>query len=525
MDYATNDGSAGEPGDYTDVSGTLNFTGNDGESYDITVPIIDDSLIEPTEDFTVLLDNLSTTLIGINGDTATGNILDNDGGGSNGIAFDATSVTVNEGDGTATFTVRLTGNVQGGFTVDYATNDGSAGEPGDYTDVSGTLNFTGNDGESYDITVPIIDDSLIEPTEDFTVLLDNLSTTLIGINGDTATGNILDNDGGGSNGIAFDATSVTVNEGDGTATFTVRLTGNVQGGFTVDYATNDGSAGEPGDYTDVSGTLNFTGNDGESYDITVPIIDDSLIEPTEDFTVLLDNLSTTLIGINGDTATGNILDNDGGGSNGIAFDATSVTVNEGDGTATFTVRLTGNVQGGFTVDYATNDGSAGEPGDYTDVSGTLNFTGNDGESYDITVPIIDDSLIEPTEDFTVLLDNLSTTLIGINGDTATGNILDNDGGGSNGIAFDATSVTVNEGDGTATFTVRLTGNVQGGFTVDYATNDGSAGEPGDYTDVSGTLNFTGNDGESYDITVPIIDDSLIEPTEDFTVLLDNLSTP
>ncbi|UJH69248.1 hypothetical protein L0P89_02745 [Muricauda sp. SCSIO 65647] len=178
--------------------------------------------------------------------------------------------------------------------------------------------------------------------------------------------------------------------------------------------------------------------------------------------MLLDNLSTTLIGINGDTATGNILDNDGGGSNGIAFDATSVTVNEGDGTATFTVRLTGNVQGGFTVDYATNDGSAGEPGDYTDVSGTLNFTGNDGESYDITVPIIDDSLIEPTEDFTVLLDNLSTTLIGINGDTATGNILDNDGGGSNGIAFDATSVTVNEGDGTATFTVRLTGNVQGG---------------------------------------------------------------
>ncbi|WP_409557570.1 Calx-beta domain-containing protein [Allomuricauda sp. SCSIO 65647] len=440
------------------------------------------------------------------------------------MAFDATSVTVNEGDGTATFTVRLTGNVQGGFTVDYATNDGSAGEPGDYTDVSGTLNFTGNDGESYDITVPIIDDSLIEPTEDFTVLLDNLSTTLIGINGDTATGNILDNDGGGSNGIAFDATSVTVNEGDGTATFTVRLTGNVQGGFTVDYATNDGSAGEPGDYTDVSGTLNFTGNDGESYDITVPIIDDSLIEPTEDFTVLLDNLSTTLIGINGDTATGNILDNDGGGSNGIAFDATSVTVNEGDGTATFTVRLTGNVQGGFTVDYATNDGSAGEPGDYTDVSGTLNFTGNDGESYDITVPIIDDSLIEPTEDFTVLLDNLSTTLIGINGDTATGNILDNDNiPGVTGLSFDSTEVTVDEDAGTAIFTVRLTGDVQNGFTVDYTTVDDFAISPDDYTSTSATLTFAGNDGENYDIIVPIIDDVIVENTESYQVVLSNLS--
>ncbi|WP_343488490.1 Calx-beta domain-containing protein, partial [Allomuricauda sp. d1] len=446
----------------------------DNESYDITVPIVDDSLIEPTEDLTVVLSNLSTTLIGINGDTATGNILDNDGGGSNGISFDSDNVTVNEGDGTATFTVRLTGNVQGGFTVDYATADGSAGEPGDYTATSGQLTFTGSDNESYDITVPIVDDSLIEPTEDFTVVLSNLSTTLIGINGDTATGNILDNDGGGSNGISFDSDNVTVNEGDGTATFTVRLTGNVQGGFTVDYATADGSAGEPGDYTATAGQLTFAGNDNESYDITVPIVDDSLIEPTEDFTVVLSNLSTTLIGINGDTATGNILDNDGGGSNGLSFDSDNVTVNEGDGTATFTVRLTGNVQGGFTVDYATADGSAGQPGDYTAVSGQLTFAGTDNESYDITVPIVDDSLIEATEDFTVVLSNLSTTLIGINGDTATGNILDNDGGGSNGISFDSDNVTVNEGDGTATFTVRLTGNVQGGFTVDYATADGSA---------------------------------------------------
>ena len=41
MDYATADGSAGQPGDYTATSGTLTFAGTDGESYNITVPNVD----------------------------------------------------------------------------------------------------------------------------------------------------------------------------------------------------------------------------------------------------------------------------------------------------------------------------------------------------------------------------------------------------------------------------------------------------------------------------------------------------
>ncbi len=151
-----------------------------------------------------------------------------------------------------------------------------------------------------------------------------------------------------------------------------------------------------------------------------------MIENTEDFFVNLSNLSTTLIGINTPQATGNITDNDAVVGTGIDFDATSVTVDEAAGTATFTVILTGDVQGGFTLDYATADGSAAQPGDYTTTSGTLTFAGTDGESYDITVPIIDDVIIEDSELFTVNLSNLSHTAISINTPTATGTILDND---------------------------------------------------------------------------------------------------
>ncbi len=127
------------------------------------------------------------------------------------------------------------------------------------------------------------------------------------------------------------------------------------------------------------------------------------------------------------------------------------------------------------------------------------------------MPIIDDNLIEAHGS---LCDRTFRTfrlaLIIINTPQANGGITDNDAIAGTGIDFDNTEVTVDEAAGTATFTVRLTGNVPGGFTLDYASDNGSAVAPGDYTAVSGTLAFNGDDNESYDIIVPIIDDNLIE---------------
>ncbi len=104
---------------------------------------------------------------------------------------------------------------------------------------------------------------------------------------------------------------------------------------------------------------------------------------------------------------------------------TDVTVNEAVGTATFAVRLSGaDVSGGFTVDYATADGTAVQPDDYTSTSGTLTFAGTNGETQNIVVPIIDDTLEELLESFVV---NLSNTSVEIGTAQATGNISSNDG--------------------------------------------------------------------------------------------------
>ena len=119
----------------------------------------------------------------------------------------------------------------------------------------------------------------------------------------------------------------------------------------------------------------------------------------------------------------------------------------------------------------------------------------DGEIQSITVTINDDSLIEVTENLFVDLSNLSTSLIAINDNQGVINITDNDGGAGTGISFQNDDITVNEADGTATINVLLTGNVQGGFTIDYTTNDDSAFQPGDYTTSSGQLTFAGTNGE------------------------------
>ncbi|NKI33543.1 Calx-beta domain-containing protein, partial [Croceivirga thetidis] len=167
--------------------------------------------------------------------------------------------------------------------------------------------------------------------------------------------------------------------------------------------------------------------DGETQQIVVPILEDDIIEATEDYLITLSNASSTLVAINTPEATGNIEDNDAiPGVTGIAFEATEVTVNEGDGTATFNVILTGNVAEPFTVDFATSDGTATNTEDYTGLTGQLSFAGTNGESYNITVPIIDDIIVENQESFNLELLSISIDYLAINTALATGVIIDND---------------------------------------------------------------------------------------------------
>ncbi|KAG1647778.1 Collagen alpha-2(I) chain [Nymphon striatum] len=104
---------------------------------------------------------------------------------------------------------------------------------------------------------------------------------------------------------------------------------------------------------------------------------------------------------------------------------TNPTVNEFDATATFTVTHSGTDTGGaFTVVFNTVDGSATAGNDYTTTSGTLNFNAS-GDTEQITVPILDDTLYDGDENFTIQFTSVSDLAVDITGN-GLGSIVDDE---------------------------------------------------------------------------------------------------
>jgi hypothetical protein len=110
----------------------------------------------------------------------------------------------------------------------------------------------------------------------------------------------------------------------------------------------------------------------------------------------------------------------------LALSASSSSVNEAAGTATFTVNRTGGSDGPVAVHYATSNGTATAGSDYTATSGTLNFAVGETQKT-FTVPIANDTAVEGNETFNVTLSSPTggatlgtpaTTVVTINDDDA-----------------------------------------------------------------------------------------------------------
>jgi chitinase len=214
--------------------------------------------------------------------------------------------------------------------------------------------------------------------------------------------------------------------GTATATFTVMLSAPSARTVTVNYNTGNISATSGADYTATSGTLTFA--PGEiSKSIAVTILSDNLAEPTETFRVLLSNPNLGTIG-DGE-GIGTILDS--GGLPLPQLSIADVTVTEGNtGTsnAVFTVTLSASSAIPVTVRYTTIDGAALAGSDYHAVNGTLTFA--PGElTKTISVPIIGDTIAEPTERFRVVLSQPTNATL--NRAEALGTIVDNDAAAPN----------------------------------------------------------------------------------------------
>ena len=503
VNYSTADATATDGADYTAASGTLTFAVGE-TSKTVSVDILDDEDTEITETFRLELNEPSDNAeLGWGDAVAKAVIVDDDGL----PALSVVDTSGAEGDAAA-FEVRVSAPSSRDATFGYAAvRDPTAGQVAavpaqDFDPVSGTVTVPAR-SLSATVTVPLPEDSVDEHAERFWLRLSNPVHATIADG--TATGTVIDNDPLPRLSIGDAAAT----EG-GTVAFTVLLEPVSGRTVTVPWTTGGGTASPTEDYTPASGTLTFPAG-ATSAQIDVATVDDDTPEDDETFRVSLGPPTNAALG--DAVAVGIIHDDDGPPRMTIA---NAEAVVEGNGPAVFTVTLNRSSKDDpVTVDYDTSDGSAVAGADYaTDggARGTLSIpvgltTG------EISIAVIDDDLTEGVETFNITLSNPSNAVIAQGAATATATIIDDEHPN-----ITIASARAVEGDSTLDFAVTLDRAASDSITVDYATFDGTAVQPDDYTAAAGTLTIAAGDTAAT-IGVTLTDDTFTEDTETFRIRL------
>jgi CSLREA domain-containing protein len=510
VQYQTNDGTATAPADYTARALTsLSLTAST-PTRTVSVTVKGDVLDEDNETFFVDLSSPTNAVLGKSRGVAT--ILDDD----ELPAVAVNDVTVSEGDTgslNAGFTVSLSSPSGRAVKVRYTTANGTAVAPGDYTAVPATTLTIPAGATSVTANVPYNGDLLSEATENFFV---NLSVPTNATIGDgQGVGTILDNDPLPT--VAVN--DVTVTEGTGgtaTANFTVSLNTPSGQAVTVQYATANGTATAPADYTAKALTTLTVSAGQTSKTVSVTIVTDATDEPDETFFL---NLSAPTNGVIADSqGVATITDDDPVPT----VSVNDVRVTEGNTTAVnanFTLTLSHASGRPVTVQYSTANGTATAPADYSALAPAA-ITFNPGEvTKTVTVPTQGDVLDEADETLFLNLSTPTNATIGDGQGVAT--IVDNDAT----PILSINNVSAAEGNSGTTnfdFTVKLSAASGRTVTVTYATADGTAIAPGDYTALPATV-LTFNPGEAAKtVSVAVNGDATVEPDETFFV---NLSAP
>jgi hypothetical protein len=502
-------GTATAPGDYNNAAIPVNFAAGDTAPKTITIPIVDDTLVEGTETVKLTLGSpTGGATIGTQG-TATLSIIDNDTLPPSTLQFSAPTFSVNEnGTAVAAVTVTRTGSSTAAVSATVNLTNGTATAPADYNNAGIPVNFAAGDTAPKAITIPIVDDTLVEGTETVNLTLANpTGGATIGTQG-TATLSIIDNDTLPASTLQFSAPTFSVNE-DGTtsAAVTVTRTGSSTAAVSATVNLANGSATAPADYNNSPILVNFGAGDSAPKTINIPIVNDTLVEGTETVNLSLVNpTGGATIGTQG-TASLNILDNDSS----LQFSGSSFSVNE-DGTpiTTVTVTRTGSSAGAVSATVSLADGTAIAPGDYANTPIAVNFAAGDNTPKTVNIPIVNDTLVEGNETVKLTLGSpTGNTTIGTQS-TATVNIVDNDSS----LQFSSPTFGVNE-DGTpvAAVTVIRNGSSAGAVSANVNLTNGTAIAPGDYTGTPIPVNFAAGDSTPKVVTIPIINDALVEGTE------------
>jgi uncharacterized delta-60 repeat protein len=504
--FTTANNTAQAPVDFINDSQVLTIPA--GElSGTIAVVVKGDTTFEGNETFFVNLTNPSNCTI--SDPQGLGTITNDDTAPS----ITINDVTVGEGGPSSTtsanFTVTLSSSSGLDTFVDYKTTAGTATAGVDYVTVADRLMIpAGAVGGTVSITIN--GDALVEGNETFFVDLSApVNATIADSRGRATITNARPT-------LAINDISVMEgNSGSTLATFTITRSFDYQASSTVNFSTANGTATiANGDYVGQSNVLLTIPVGSTSLTHSVTVNGDSIFENDETVKGNLSGATNATIADSQGIAT---IQNDDAVP-AISIDDVNVTEgNSGTKTVTFTVTLSSVSSFTTSVNYATADGTAAAPSDYTAKSATLNIpAGTTSKTFTVTTK--GDGIDETDETFFVNLNNPVNATIADPQGVCT--IVNDDVTPAISIN-DISVVEGNSGSQTVTFTVTLSVASNTTVTVSYATADGHATAPSDYTSKTGTLNFAAGT-TSKPITITVKGDVVFEADEDFFV---NLSNP
>jgi hypothetical protein len=451
------------------------------------------------------------------------------------LAIEGPAITVQFAASASTFTetqnaqVAVTiavpgGGNHGGVSFHYTLFDGSAVAGQDYVGTHGQpvlVTVPPGPSGTRQIEIPIINDTIFEEDETFTLQLSNPTGAVLG-SPVTHVVTILDDEPT----VELVLAGSPVTEGPAVVQpVDVRLTlrHNIPATSSrVDFtfATSDGTAHAPEDYTATSGSGFFAQGTPHGTVLTganrilIPIGNDEIDEPDQSFFVDLTGVTGGALGLSRHVVT--IVDEDPTAALSIT-DATATEGETGLGLTTLAVTLSRPSEFPVSVSYQTANGTALDRGrDFWSRGPTVLRFPLRSTSLSLRVPVVGDRVAEPAESFFVDLSGAQNAVIA--DERGEVSITDTD---QSGLAVGHLSTS--EG-ASVRVTVTLPSAPAQAVTVSYQTVPGTATPGADYTHVSGTLTIT-PPASSASFDVKSFADTEWENRETFRVQLSGSSGP
>ena len=489
----------------------------------VTVTGVDDAAVDGDVNYTIITGNITSADLNYNalGGGAIPNVQvtneDDDTFTATITATDATATEAGTGNN-GTFTIDLGAQNATGtpVTVNFNRTGSTATHVTDYAAIGTTVSVP-NGAQTTTIVVNPVDDNAVEGPE--TVIVNLVASPEYAIGGaNSATVNIIDDDSFVATITATDAIATEAGSGNN-GQFTVNLGAvNQTGASVVVGFTRSGSATHVADYASIGTTVTIANNQ-QTNTITINPVDDPVVEGPETVTLTLANSAGYTLGTPV-AATVNIVDND---TAGFSVSSGSLATTEGGPNETFTVVLDAEPQSNVII-----AATSGDTGEGIVTPANLTFTpANYNVPQTVTVAPVDEFVVDGNKNY-----NITLNVVDASSDNNFDGLADQDVSVTNAdndtaiLTIVDTAENEDVASGELVFEVSLDIEVVDGFTVQYTFANGTAIGGGiDFTATPDELEFDGDAGEVQTITISIVDDQLLEQTEDFTVQLGTPSNP